>query len=172
MFVVVVLRLLLGALVGILALHPREDPQASRRALDALHIGQLADRGVHDREGLAGGEGNLDLAAVAIRERARVGVARDEAHAMHVGKRGADRPDDRGQRRHEEDPRLPFPDDGSPKDDAQEERRSPGEGDARDEKCRSHAPKDIKRGSLFPCGRDGSGIGGREMRVAGAERIT
>ena len=50
----------------------RADLQAVARALDLVHVRQLADRRLDQGEGLVRREGDLDLAAVAVAERGGV----------------------------------------------------------------------------------------------------
>jgi len=84
--------------------HLGADLQAVAGALDLLHARQLADRRIQQVERLARLQRDLDLAALAVGQRARIDPAGDQAHPSQVRERAGDHEPDHHQA--EQDHRL------------------------------------------------------------------
>ncbi len=119
--------------VGDRAQHLRSHLQAVACALDVLRARQFADGGIEQVEGLACLERNLDLAALAVAQAFLLGAG-DQAHPAQVRERaGHDQAEgDEGEQHHRQ---FKPADEGDlvVERRQQDERESPGDGDAGDE---------------------------------------
>ena len=137
------------------------DLEAVARAFDQLHAGQLADRGVHEVEGLARRERKLHLAAMAVAQR---GIVADESHAPHMRERVHGHVGERQQHADDQHGRGAVADDVPHEGEEQREGDEPREEDPAYEEERFHALQDSKALPAVRGGCDESPDRGGETR--------